>query len=265
MKILVLGRGYLGREFERQGFEVWGRDRVDFKDNSIIPTDLPMLKQYDVIVNCISKSGTRWCEDINNFNEAISVNSFIPMRLNLWCTQNKKKFVHISTGCLYDRTDIINTETDFTAAHCNYTITKWVVEKYLDPNECLILRPRLLFDNSNDIKNLLFRLSNFKVFTQDEKDSFTSTKTLVEATKVLIEKNAVGVFNVAQEGYASIYQIAGWCNIDPRVGISAAELRKQEKLYLVNNRMSIDKLKQYYQPAKLKETIIQNYKEMKRT
>lgn len=252
-KVLVLGRGFLGREFERRGFEVWGRDKFDYVNG------ITGIGDYDVIVNCIAKSGTRWCEDVRNFEEAFRVNASLPMALSHWCRENGRKFVHISTGCLYDRTDIVNTEAEFVAAHCNYTLTKWAGELCLDRSRDLILRPRLLFDGSRQLKNFLFRLSGFSRFVADVEDSLTSTSTLVAAVDVLIRRDAVGVFNVAQEGSASIYQIAEWCGIEPRQAISAAELRKVENIHLVNNRMSIDKLKGYYTPAKLFDEVRKNH------
>lgn len=112
MRIIIVGAGFLGKTFERKGHLVWGRDQ--FKPE----TDLKRLDEFDVVVNCIGKSNTRWCED------AFYSNALITRAISGYCSMKDKQFVHISTGCLYDQPDIENKESGFTVAHCNYTVTK---------------------------------------------------------------------------------------------------------------------------------------------
>ena len=259
MKIVVLGKGYLGKEFERHGFEVWSRDEFQWQSSSNSCV-FDRLDDFDVIINCIGKSNTRWCE--TNLKQAIEVNGYLPEQISAYCKHKNKRFVHISTGCLYDRTDRLNNENDFTVAHCNYTVTKWIGEKHLNPKD-LILRPRLLFSDVKDRNNLLCKLPNYTKYVSDANDSFTSTTTIVQATKELLYGNATGVFNIAQEGIASIWQIAKWCGLDNKPIISIEELRKQQNLYLVNNIMDISKLKQYYHPTSIEDSIIMCYNNLK--
>jgi dTDP-4-dehydrorhamnose reductase len=262
-KMLVLGKGYLGKEFERHGIEVWGRDKfnVDFVTGKFNNKTLDDLNEYDTVINCIGKSNTRWCEDPENFDEMIFVNGHLPKILSNHCKENNIKFVHISTGCLYDDTTKVNTESDFISAHCNYTVSKWVGEKGCNKMD-LILRPRLYFSDTKDRNNLLCKLPRFKSFTGDKLDSLTCTSTIVGATKELVLANESGIFNVAQIGSATISNIAAWCGIPISLVNTAEELRKREGIYLVNSVMDISKLLKYYKPLDIKTSIQLSYNEL---
>ena len=208
-KTIVLGKGFLGKKFEQRGFEVWGKDKFCIKqeDNQQIKKEqLSRLDNYNVIVNCIAKTDTRWCEKRENFNEALFSNGFVPGILSEYCKRENKKFVHISTGCLYYKKNIPQTEKDFIAAHCNYTVTKWVGEMGCN-NQDLILRPRLFFGDFKDRNNLLCKLPKFKRFLT-ELNSYTSLDILVDAINVLLKENESGIFNVAGEGYATVMDLA---------------------------------------------------------
>jgi len=275
-KVVVLGRGYLGQEFERQGFEVWGRDKFEISDDHVhaFTHQWETLKKYDTIINCIANSNTRFCEDPNNFDKVIHVNVSIPTALSEWCNDNNKKFVHISTGCLYDKESNLtlfgrnlyyNKETDFIAAHCKYTVSKWMAEIRCHKKD-LIIRPRLLFSDIVNPKNLLCKLSKFNEFTCDNFDSITSTTTIVKAVHALLKNKQSGIFNVANEGFSTMHQIAlKILNKQDAGRITAEDLRKREKLYLVNNVMDLTKLKKYYKPSNLEKELIRCYNNLHET
>jgi dTDP-4-dehydrorhamnose reductase len=254
VKTLVLGKGFLGSEFERQGFEVWGREKYE------IGQDLSFLNKYDVVINCIGKSDTRWCE--HNMRGAMNANTDFPVLLSRTCNLlYNTKFVHISTGCLYDESHRPCTEDDFLVAHCNYTVTKFAAEKLINPDKDLIIRPRLLYGGERRSgNNLLCKLPQFKAYV-DEFNSVTSVKTIVEATTALLDADQTGVFNVADEGIHTIGQIAKMVGY---VGekMTGEQLRRNNGLYLVNNVMSLDKLKQFYQPPTVEERIKECQKEL---
>ena len=263
-KILVLGEGFLGEEFKRHGIETWGKDKfnINYPNSSISGNSIDELKNYDVVVNCIGKSNTRWCEDRNNFKEALFVNGKLPGILSQFCNNNGIRFVHISTGCLYDDTSKENTEDSFISAHCNYTTTKWVGELTCNVDTDIILRPRLYFSDVAHKNNLLGKLPNFSSFTGDKMDSLTCTSTIVGATKAILEAEDTGIFNVAQVGSATIAQVAQWCGL-PINGVNTADqLREREGLYLVNNVMNIDRLMKYYKPMDIETSVRLSYAEL---
>ena len=245
MKIIVLGRGFLGKKFEQKGFEVWGKDKFTLEPLNTKEM-MDKLNGYDTVINCIAKSNTRWCE--NHFHEALWSNGHIPTFLSDYCRKNNKKFVHISTGCLYDSGSYPYTEGDFMATHCNYTVTKWVGEKGLNEKD-LVLRPRLLFGDFEDKGNLLCKLPKFTRYL-DAFNSYISVSVLVDAIITLLEHKQSGIFNVACDGISTVMNLAKTVGLKG-IGITEDELHQQEHLYLVNNIMNIDKLKQFYQPPDL--------------
>ncbi len=255
-KILILGKGFLGQEFESFGFEVWGKDKLQITQE----TNFSILKDYDVIVNCIGKSNTRQCEQSENWDSTLFSNGILPSKLSKWCKENNKKFVHISTGCLYDKNDIGQTEENFIVAHCKYTVSKWTGECGLDLKRDLILRPRLYFGDKPHTNNLLCKLPKFKRFLT-ELNSYTNVVEIVKATIALLENSCIGIFNVANEGYLTVFDIAKLLNLSGSC-ITEKDLHYQEKLYLVNNILNIDKLKKYYRPQLLNDALIDCWKKL---
>ena len=258
-KTVVLGNGFLGKKFAMRGYEVWDKKRFII---STLPCDLSVLNEYNVVVNCISKSNTRYCEAKENFSEALWSNGLVPGVLSEYCANNDKKFVHISSGCLYDDCGIgyPYQEKDDITAHLNYTVTKWVGEQGCNDQD-LILRPRLLFGDFEDRNNLLCKLPKFTKFVTAY-NSYTSVDTIVDAVEALLERNQSGVFNVSCEGWATVRDLAYWIGLEGE-GISAEELRRQENLYLVNNTMDITKLQEFYQPPELKYEIMRCWEALK--
>lgn len=273
-KILVLGKGFLGKAFEKKGFEVWGKDKFEFKQNGE-PLYLNKFKQYDagmyefmkhdVIINCVGKSNTRWCENPENWKETLFVNGEIPKILSEFCRREGKKFVHISTGCFYDKNDTLKREDDnlAIATHCNYTLTKLVGEKFCNLEKDLITRPRLYFGDFEDRNNLLCKIQKFPNFLV-EQNSYTSVHVIVDAVSALLEAEQTGIFNVGCDGFASIEEMASWIGLPSREKITEKELHEKEGLYLVNNTMDITKLQKFYQPPKLKDEIIRCWSELKK-
>lgn len=258
-KVLVLGRGFLGSTFERHGYTVVGRKVFDWSTsmNSPIQTDeeiVRLFSEYDVVVNCIAKSDTRWCENADNFNELMSINAELPKYLSRKCSNTSTKFVQISTGCLYDsRGQGKSSEDGFMSAHCNYVVSKWAGEGYLSPND-LIVRPRLIFDSApaTGRNNLIQKLSKFDTFL-DEFNSVTSNDTIVEAIEALLESKQSGIFNVCNTGSYTVHEMAE--SLGFKGGkIKQEDLHKSQGLFLVNNVMDTTKLEQFYAP---RDTIVE--------
>jgi dTDP-4-dehydrorhamnose reductase len=263
---VVLGKGLLGREFELAGFEVWDRNKFQVSE-TMSPHEIVsnLLKtEVDIIINCIGKSNTRWCEDRKNFKQALFVNGTLPGYLSDFCKSKGKKFVHISTGCLYDEIGRPCLETDYLATHCAYTVTKYVGEKGCDLDRDIIIRPRLLYSGlkCEYRNNLLMKLPKFSSYL-DSFNSITSCRTIVEATKALLEHNQSGAFNCADSDVLTMFEIAKVIGLtEGKTKMSPEELVRSQKLHLVNNVMSIDKLKEFYTPPKTSDELLRCWKEL---
>lgn len=257
-RVIVLGRGFLGKQFERNGFRVLGRrdfvfdkDVAGFTPNSF--TALNNIDSYDVIINTIGKANTRWCQEECNWEEVLSVNGFLPSHLSKFCRENGKKFVHISSGCVYDKNNRPQTEDDSITSHVRYVVSKIVGEYGCDTSRDLILRPRLFFGDSYDANNLLCKLKKFSRHLT-EINSFTSVQTIVEATESLLKNKQCGVYNVSNKGFTSIQQICNFLGLRG-IPISGEDLRDLEGLHLVNSIMDTSKLESFYNPPEIFEEV----------
>jgi hypothetical protein len=125
----------------------------------------------------------------------------------------------------------------------------------VDENVDIIIRPRLFFSDIVNSKNLLCKLPRFKKFV-DEKNSCTDIRDIPKAIEALVSNRQHGIFNVCCEGYMSIYEMAKLLGIDG-LPFSGDDLINQEKLYLVNNIMSLEKLNKFYKTRNLKKSIME--------
>jgi UDP-glucose 4,6-dehydratase len=243
-KTLVLGNGFLGSTFKRNGFHTVGRQFMSIEEMMANPDELDSTFEFheaDIIINCIGESNTRFCEDPLNWRQVLQVNGLFPGYLSDICGKYGKKFVHISTGCLYENTQGTKKEYDLLETHCNYTVSKHVGELNCDISHDLIIRPRLLFDKVHSPKNLLSKFSKFDRFL-NEFNTVTSTQTIVDSTIALLKNCRSGVYNVGNTGTYTIYEMAKAFGCHPLGYMQQAELIESQGLYLVNNVMDMTKL-----------------------
>lgn len=267
-KILVLGTGFLAQAFARRGYEIWGRDKFEWRgDQGVTSKELMARMNDDVeaVINTIGISDTRYCEDRQNWPHIKSVNGDLPTYLSAIC-ENRAKFVHISTGCLYDKMNWPNRETESRAAHCNYVVSKWLGEIGADEGTDLIIRPRLIFDSRRPAEgkrnNLICKLEQFDSFVK-EFNTVTSCDTIVEATQALLDAGQVGIFNIGQTGYYTIVDMAKRLGFEVKQELSQDDLHKSQGLHLVNNVMSLKKLQPFYNPRDAMDELTRCYEIMK--
>lgn len=120
----------------------------------------------------------------------------------------------------------------------------------------------MFFGSEDNPKNLLCKLPKFDSYV-DALNSYSSVDVIVEAAISLIWAGQSGIFNVACDDVASVYEVASWIGCNGKK-ITDKELIDKEKLYLVNNTMCLKKLKLFYQPPKLKDEILRCYEEIKK-
>lgn len=261
-RVLVLGEGFLGKQFKKNGYRVLGRKDFNFDSHNplTLKTFIDNKDTYDVVVNTIGKSNTRWCEKDKNWQDVFHTNSILPKILSDLCGDLGKKFVHISSGCVYDENSSPQTEDGFTSSHCKYVVSKLSGEYFCDLNRDLILRPRLFFGDSEDKNNLITKVGRFSKFLT-EVNSFTNIQTIVEATQALLDNEQVGVFNVCERGFTSLWNLMNSVGVQGG-RMTGEELRQQEGLYLVNNIMDTTKLEEFYKPREIFESFGECWKKL---
>ena len=209
MKIIVLGNGYIGSAFPYE--------KIDKKDFNVLKNTFEELtekiKEYDVIINCIAITDTRWTEIEENFKDTVKVNSLFVGKLSDYCKKTNKKLIHISTGDIYGNTFEWEKNTENCLEYdlnTNYRFSKRFGEKLCN-EEDLILRIRLPYDERVHPKNLVFKSFPYRKFYSFQ-NCYTYVPDLIMYIKdYLIPNNSRGVYNICQNETSSLLYL--WRNI----------------------------------------------------
>ena len=195
MKILILGDGVLGKELKKQtGWDSVSRSthQIDFND---VTSCYQYLKEYDVIVNCIAHTDTY----DKNKETHWAVNYKAVSRLTDWCSENNKKFVHISTDYVYANSTSTPSEEDVPVHAENwYSYTKLLADGYIElkGNDYLIIRC-----------GHKIRPFPFDTAYTDIEGNFDYVNVIAEGIINLINNNAIGLYNVGTED-KTMYELA---------------------------------------------------------
>lgn len=196
-KILVLGeKGYLASRYKEWSDE---RDaKFDFCSSSQIGEDpnilLEKIKEIDIVINTIAETSVN-STDFGVVKKQLGVNSEWPLELAKLSLKENFKLIHISTADLYSSGGNENGEINF---NTGYYYSKHLGDKYVletNPNS-LILRPRLLFDDRNNDKNLISKLKKYNSLIRSSQ-SVSSTDLVVAASLFLA--NYSGIYNICEE------------------------------------------------------------------
>jgi dTDP-4-dehydrorhamnose reductase len=251
--MIVLGSGFVAREFSKWGYPTISRK--EFEWNAQFPQYYKLkclLEPYTHVVNTIAASDTKRCQ--NDPAYAMDLNIDFIKFLNDICRVLGIQLIHISTGCVYEPCPYsgVYSETDPLST---YTLTKALGECLIDSHN-IILRPRLIFGPERHKNNLFDKIKNYTKFLT-EPQSITSTTTIVEATKTLIDQRASGIFNVVQTDYLSITEIANIMGLKVEGDLLKNELREKSSLTSPEIQLSSDKLHEYYIPRTASDEVRQ--------
>lgn len=184
---------------------------LNYQDATHIAEQLERIKA-DIVVNCIGLTSVEDCEE--NPAQALQTNVEIANRIAGVCNKMGIKLVHISTDHLFDGTNVFSDEqTPFSPLN-TYGKTKGEGEKAILENnpDALVIRtnffgwgPAYKASFSDKIlKNLEAGKQN-NLF-DDVYYTPISVKTLSEKILLLVEKQAIGVFNVCSNERITKYQ-----------------------------------------------------------
>jgi dTDP-4-dehydrorhamnose reductase len=212
-KILIFGDGQIGN-FYHNFF-------VSEKIPSLVtPADIlksaEIAKAIDdyqptVVINTAAQTNLEWC--ISNKLEAFNINVLGADNVARACDQRHLYFIHFSSGCIMESRDENDArkETDLPHPISYYSWTKVWSENLIGFNKSpdfkyLILRPRQPVSAQINYKNMLLKLLTFTKFI-DTPNSGTVIEDLMEWTLLMIQKRVTGVYNVANSGWTTPYQI----------------------------------------------------------
>lgn len=167
----------------------------------------------DVVINTAGKTDLPWCE--NNPHEAFSSNVIGPIALYRRCNELSIKFVHLSSGCVWDgpynKDGKPFRPIDPVTPACFYAWTKAICDSVLvqESNSVLIIRARQLYSPINSPRNSLIKLKAYNNLL-DTPNSMTSADTIVKTIEVMLKTkiNAPLIMNVYDKGVTTPYEVA---------------------------------------------------------
>lgn len=196
--VIIFGRnGWLANEFSKlYRVEI---SKVDITNLSEVANCI-LNNKPDIVINCAGKTGRPnidWCvKTESNEKETILVNAVAPVTLSSLCKLSGSKFVHFSSGCLWESGNDID-ETIKPNPPSFYSKTKACAENCLS-NDDLIIRPRMPFSGSGERCVISKLLKYPKIISHN--NSMVYIPDLIAATKHLIDCDAKGIYNVVNKG-----------------------------------------------------------------
>lgn len=220
MKILIIGKGYLGHRCAQS----WP-DAV-LTDKYIKTTEdvLTLLEEHnpDAVLNAagiVGKPNVDWCE--THQSETIFGNTILPLLIAEACRQKNVYLLHIGTGCIFYGVSPHGgpwTEEDYANPVAVYTRTKYAADLVLAtfPNVG-IARIRMPLDSISHPANLINKLASFQKIV-DVENSLTVVEDMVEVFYKLLQKKASGIFHVTNPGFIKHREILAMYEelVDPR-------------------------------------------------
>ncbi len=257
-KVLIFGGGQIGNfyknYFSGKGDTVQialeGDKETDIRDADAVAKAIDAFKPT-VVINTAALTNLEYCG--THRLEAFDVNVLGAATLAKVCDEKDVYLIHFSSGCIFSSVDgkDAKTEIDTPNPSSYYGWTKvWseqmVMFERSSDFKCLILRPRQPVSTQLSHKNMLVKMLTFSKFI-DTANSGTVIEDLMEWTDQLIDKQATGVYHVANTGYTTPYDIGLLIkefilpDLEPEK-ISKAELDKMTPNTRVDTVLNVDKL-----------------------
>lgn len=284
---IIIGNGKLAQQLKKPNDVVLSHKDIEIRDESTklvkilqeaydrAPADLENIYrgQEVVVINTAALINLEYCE--HNKEECYAVNTLGALNVAKACDALGWKLVHISSGCVFDGmgTGKEYSEEDEPTPASFYAVSKAEADKLiLNANfdiPVLILRPRQLVSAIPYKTNLLTKFLSVPQPARfiESANSITCIENFCDMVDHLLKVGATGIFNCANEGFISPYQIAVKLtklnpNLNPQP-IDYQEYLDSIEVKRVNTCLDIRKLKATgYLPRTAEEVIdwcVENY------
>lgn len=223
MKIALLGaNGFIGKNFvnflkeKNHQVTALSRKECDFLNEEKLFKILKTINPT-YIINCAGYTGKPNVDACESNKELCWLQNYtLPKKLSKICNDLNKKWIHVSSGCIYSGTKNKNgfKESDapnfcFDAQPCSYySGTKAVAEDILkfDKN-VYICRLRIPFDDKQSSKNYITKILNYKKLLNAE-NSMSNTDEFIKACFYLISEECdTGIYNITNSGSITTKQV----------------------------------------------------------
>lgn len=253
-RILVFGNGFVASLMrESHTGDELKVSHVDVRDESALRVAFEEHAP-DAVINTAAKTNIDWCE--SNKQHCFEVNTLGADRVAKLCAERSVYFVQLSSGCLQESRgpDDAKREDDPIDPLCFYAWTKAWAEQLIQDRvsreglRALIIRPRLLVSARLSNRNSLLKLLTYSRFV-DISQSATIAEDMIEVILELIARRATGVYNVANPGLISPWDIAQMLRetLDPHfeaTKIQLEELNTMTQVRRIRSVLSVDRLRQ---------------------
>ena len=202
MKILIIGKGYLGNRCH----ESWSGSILTDKKINNIQDVLDLIKEYkpDCILNSagiVGKPNVDWCE--TNQLETIKGNTILPIIITEACQKKNIYLLHIGTGCIFYGESPSKggwKENDYANPIAVYTRSKYAADLVLSTIDNVgIARIRMPIDFKPNPANLIDKLLNYPKIV-DVENSVTIIEDMINVFYKLLSKKSKGIFHVVNPG-----------------------------------------------------------------
>lgn len=223
-KILIIGsKGAVGQQliktlikYNNKEYKGISRKDFDFKNFDKIKKTIKTYKPSH-IVNCVAITGLIQCEE--NFDDALEINTYLPLKLSRLVEKTKIKLIHFSTDAVFSGSikKKIYKENDLPNPTSIYGKTKYLAEELIKFNKnVLIIRLPILFgpSNKNQIIDKLTKnlLNNKDVFASTDIFStpvFTPYLCSFVYNEIILKKKFLNkrIVHFTSNQYMSIYDL----------------------------------------------------------
>lgn len=205
MKILIIGKGYLGTRCA----QVWQKDNdVVLSDKHVetVEDAEELIDKYhpDVVLNSagvVGKPNVDWCE--THQLETIKGNTILPIMIAEACQNKDVYMLHMATGCIFYGQPSHGgswTEEDYGNPAAVYTKSKFAADLALSALPKVgIARIRMPLDSQPHPANLIDKLAKYEKVI-DVENSMTVVDDMIDVFYQLLQKEAEGIFHVTNPG-----------------------------------------------------------------
>lgn len=202
MKILIIGKGYLGTRCAESWSEAVLSDEIISSVSDV--ENLIIKHQPAVILNAagiVGKPNVDWCE--NNQVETFQGNTILPLMIAQACQKHNIYLLHMGTGCIFYGQSPHGgpwTELDYANPVAVYTRSKYAADLVLETLANVgVARIRMPIDHKIHPANLLTKLVKYEKIV-DVENSLTVVEDMIQVFYNLLEKKATGIFHVTNPG-----------------------------------------------------------------
>lgn len=219
---IIIGNGKVTQQIRKSEDVILGHKDIEITDDPIKLVKV-LKRAFDkgpckdspvAVINTAALINLEYCEA--NKEECYGVNTLGALNVALACDALGWKLVHVSSGCVFDGMGTENkyTEDDIPTPASFYAESKaradaLILDAKLDI-PVLILRPRQLVCATPNKTNLITKFLGVPQPARfiESANSITSLEDFAKMIDHLLNVKAVGIYNCANEGFISPYQIA---------------------------------------------------------